>query len=540
MELKQKHISLLEAITIIIICLLPLIINFPYRINIFLSWEGAYRLSQGQIPFKDFGIPLGFVYWIIPAIFFKIFGPMMITLVKAQVFLNIVAVIVFRGILNILGVKPVERFLTILIFCLTFILLNFWPWYNSSVFIYQLLSIYFILYGLKSQRKYRIILAVAAGALFSTLAFFTKQDGGGLTIILNLVLLAYYSATSRKLWHMTVYLISLILLMAVFIVPFVAYDFNYWFNYGQYPHTSRIDLKTLVDFWLGGSYLIKLYLVAIILIIAADIKKMGVAAYFKDSEKMIFALLTLGILAQAAIIQVTSYVPPDNNIYFHSFSSAFILSNIRLPFSVSRVSFISFAVIMIMFWWSGRYYKYFDRIISRLLPESASSSGVSVSTYRNGEQLDSENSDESMLKWVFIPEMRVFDGIYMPESTVEGIRRLKELDIFKKPNPKVLNMTELTPLAYELGFELERGSDIPLWHHLNVSMFERELKAYKEKINNNYYDIVLFEYIPNLNNFYPFEVRDILNAQYKQIDSFAAPRRHGGQPLVEVFIKKEF
>lgn len=540
MELKNNHILLLEAATILVFCLLPLTIDYPYRINIFLSWEGAYRLSQGQIPFKDFGMPLGFVYWIIPALFFKIFGPLLITLVKAQVFLNIIAAVALRQILKYLGVKPVERYLTLLIFCLTFILLNFWPWYNSSVFVFQLLSIGFILAATKSPKRNAIILLLTAGALFSTLAFFTKQDAGGLTIVLNVALLAYYVVNTRKYWQMIVYLISLTIFIAAFILPFIPYDFQYWFNYGQYPHTSRMDLKTMIDFWLGGSFLIKLYFVAIVLIIVVDVKKVGFRAYVKNTEKMIFMLLTVGILVQAAIIQVTSYVPPDNNIYFHSFSTAFILSNIRLPFNVRKAGFVILAIIMIMFWWSGRYYKYIDRIVARILPETTrASSSVSVFTYRQGAQEDNENSDESMLKWVFIPEMEAFKGIYMPESTVSGIRRLSHMDIFKKPNPKVLNMTELTPLAKELGFELEKGPHIPLWYHLNVSMFERELEAYKDKIMNNDYDVVLYEYIPNLNNFYPFEVRGVLNNQYRKVDTFAAPRRHGGNPVIEVFVKKE-
>ena len=45
-----------------------------------------------------------------------------------------------------------------------------------------------------------------------------------------------------------------------------------------------------------------------------------------NKEQFYFVLLTLGILAQAAIFQVTSYVPLDNNIFFHSFAFIFILS----------------------------------------------------------------------------------------------------------------------------------------------------------------------------------------------------------------------
>ena len=38
-------------------------------------------------------------------------------------------------------------------------------------------------------------------------------------------------------------------------------------------------------------------------------------------------------------------------------------------------------------------------------------------------------------------------------------------------NLKVLNMTELTPLAAEMPFELERGSYYPLWFHKGVEQY---------------------------------------------------------------------
>src|ERR1700712_3870751 len=105
---KQNHkfYSTVEIAFILILASIPLFMSFPYRVNIFLSWEGAYRMSQGQIPYRDFGMPLGYMYWVIPAIFFKIFGAQMITLVKAQVFINILSGFAFRSILKNVGVQP--------------------------------------------------------------------------------------------------------------------------------------------------------------------------------------------------------------------------------------------------------------------------------------------------------------------------------------------------------------------------------------------------------------------------------------------------
>ena len=113
-----------------------------------------------------------------------------------------------------------------------------------------------------------------------------------------------------------------------------------------------------------------------------------------------------------------------------------------------------------------------------------------------------------------------------------------ELDVVKsKKDIKVLNMSELTFLAAEMPYALERNPRFPLWYHLGVGMFNREAEMFEDRIRNNYYDVVLFEYMPGVNNFYPFRVRDTLKLHYQQIDSFIAPRN--SEPgTIEIYIKK--
>ncbi|MFT3700850.1 MAG: hypothetical protein QM802_00645 [Agriterribacter sp.] len=47
----------------------------------------------------------------------------------------------------------------------------------------------------------------------------------------------------------------------------------------------------------------------------------------------------------------------------------------------------------------------------------------------------------------------------------------------------------------------------------------------------------MFEYLDDLNNFYPFSTRDLLKSEYKQVDSFFAPR-NTNPGIIEVYIKK--
>lgn len=144
-ELKSKQVSILEILLIVGFASIPLLSSFPYRVNIFLSWEGAYRLYLGQMPFKDYGIPMGYAYWIIPAAFFKLFGPYMLSLVKAQVFINILSGLSFRSILKSFKVNTGLRFVSILLFIISYSFFNFWPWYNHTVIVYELIGLAFLL-----------------------------------------------------------------------------------------------------------------------------------------------------------------------------------------------------------------------------------------------------------------------------------------------------------------------------------------------------------------------------------------------------------
>jgi hypothetical protein len=127
----------------------------------------------------------------------------------------------------------------------------------------------------------------------------------------------------------------------------------------------------------------------------------------------------------------------------------------------------------------------------------------------------------------------------MPKPTIDGINRLLNMPLVKtNKNLRVLNMSELTPLIMEIPYQSEKGSDIPLWYHLGVSMFTKQAVMYEQKLKNNQYDLVLFEHVPSLNNFYPFRTRDTLVNHYKLIDSFPAPRRGNTQGIIEVFVKK--
>ncbi|MEQ9412778.1 MAG: hypothetical protein RIF39_03050, partial [Cyclobacteriaceae bacterium] len=448
--LGNNSLKLLQVGIILTISILPIFFKYPFKINLFLAWEGAYRLYLGQIPHAEYYLPMGFGFWIIPALFFRLFGPSLFTLIITQSFINVISGLAFMGILDRLKVPPAKSFLALLVFCLSFVLVNFWPWYNHTVVVFQLIGLYFLLSYIFSdsnnRKKYYFILA----SFFSILAFFTKQDGGGFAIILLLVVLLTNAFLTRTFKEILYFFLLSIFFILLFTLPFYGSSLSYWFNYGQFPHNSRINLFDIVNSLFKDSQWIKFYLIAITIIVLGNFKTILI----NDKRQLIFLIITLFILGQAIVIQVTSYIPHNTNIYFHSFATAFILASLNLKISFSKPIVLITLCFLILIWWSSDSWRYGKRILTRAFPDLTEVQGtsgtdqVSISTWSKTDRASVTRS-----RWK-TSNLKSFKNIYLPEETIQGIHQILSLDIVKTKDRmelKVLNMSELTPLAYEIG-----------------------------------------------------------------------------------------
>jgi hypothetical protein len=544
-------ISRAEVLFILLLACVPLFIHLPYRVNIFLSWEGAYRMSRGQLPFRDFGTPLGGMYWVIPALFFKLFGPKLITLVKAQVFINIIAGFAFRSILRSLSVNKGIRLASVILFCLSYSFFNFWPWYNHSVIVYELVALACLLQYLCPDAADGVIgrggkmrwLWLGGAGLFTVMSFLTKQDGGGLALLVAVFVLCVYGWLYGRWKPVLLYLVSCTVLFAVVILPFLPYGFGYWFNHGQAPHSSRVSGLDIATEFFGNSQWIKFYLFLLLFLSLVRYRSIGMLK--ADPRGLLLLTLTLGILGEAAVLQVTSYTPPDNNIFFHSFAFACVVSLMGplLPVNLERPRMTMLLVAGILLWWSGVWWKYTQRFtVSQTLAGMAvSPTGENVVGKDNYMINQDTVKDIPTERWVECG-LPAFHRITMPPSTAEGIQRLMKMDLVvrNKGRLKVLNMSELTPLAVEVPYTPERNGRLPLWYHLGVGMFNRQADSLETRIRDHYYDLVLFEYLPTLNNFYPFRVRDSLLLHYQLVDSMMAPRRGlETRGTIEVYVNSQ-
>lgn len=529
-ELYTPTIERLQIGLILVFVTIPLFVNLPFKINLFLAWEGAYRISLGQIPFKDFSLPMGFGFWLLPAFFFKVFGPYLYTLVISQVFINLIGALAFRSILKKFGVDPAVILLSILVYCISFIFVNFWPWYNNTVFIFELIAINFLLSHIFQESNRKKIIFLGLTSFFLVLSVFTKQDGGGLAVLSASALILYDAIIIRKIKWILYYIGFSIMFTCLFVLPFVSYDFSYWFNYSQLPHNARTSLNDILIDVFEGSQWIKFYLMAVVIAIIHQATKQK--KYLHLRKEVLFALFTLSILIQAMLVQVTSYIPHNVNIYFHSITFAF-LSHYCLLVNLKKIWVLISISFLIMFWWSADYWRYGQRIVNQISPGLLESKKSLNSISKYTWFINDSTKQEKKINWK-LSKYKSFKNVLLPEETIQGIDSIMSLKIIKSKGLKVLNMSELTPLAYEIGYKPIVNQ--PMWFHRNVSIFDKEIEEFCKKIIEKQYDLVLFEVIPNLNQFYPEKVRKTLQENYIKINSFQAPRDNLNC-IIEVYLK---
>jgi hypothetical protein len=385
---------------------------------------------------------------------------------------------------------------------------------------------FLVLYFAGKKRKFRYINLVVC-ALFSVLAFFTKQDGGAFSILINGILLTLFIVfyQPRKFYDIGVFAFLIIFLLAGYIFLFKNYDFGYWFNYGQYPHYSRVNMWDILDKFFGESMFIKFYLA---FGIAASLFTFYWVPNVKfDQLAFLVVAICLLILSQVIVIQVTSFSPATGILYYHTFGIALMLFLLKIPFKRTGLFLIGFLSIMLIF--SDCYWPTAQKKIRSLFPSSIVNKNhdvVSLNTWASAA------TDSIMPVKNVYSSLKTLEGLRIPEYMETGIDSIFKLQVFKEKQSdlRVLNMSNLTFLAYEMDYQLLTGPCVPLWYHKGVCLFDREIDFLCELIKNNHFDIIIFENMEGVQDYFPYPVRDCIIEHYVKVFDFG-----GKNNSVEVY-----
>jgi hypothetical protein len=319
----------------------------------------------------------------------------------------------------------------------------------------------------------------------------------------------------RKWIPVVVYAISFLVAAGIFVIPFLDDGFTYWFNLGQDPHRARISVGLLLEILLSRSVLEKIYLLLILFVLAVHFtswKKL-----FESRAVFTGSVICLGLILQSLATRATSPLPTDHMSYFHTFAFAGVALFIPWEQWSRNILALLVIVLLLVLCFSEGYWKY----MSGIFPSVKQSTVIGNTTPSK--------------KWVKSKQFTM-QKITLPEETQAGIDRILASPYSKKENLQVLNMSELTSLAYEIGYT--PLTEQPLWYHLNIGMFEKEVVEINRNIQSGLYDLVLFEDIPSLTNFYPYATLDVLKENYILVDTFLSPRKEDDSHIY-VFLRPD-
>lgn len=445
--------------------------DFVYFRDYSITFEGAYRLFLGQIPYRDFGTPVGPVSFIIPAVFFKIFEPSWNIFMLSQQFQNASMLLLVYVLLGRIGVRSVTKLIALATFSVFYLLLLTHPWYNTTGTLFLLGA---VVCAIGPKR-----VSVMGAGLLTGFAVLSKQDFGLLTLLISGVLVSVTSLGSDRntilsKFNRDFYLkrsvtlsINLLLLVistaAVIVICILLTDvelFRYWFNHGQEPHI--IHTPSIHKLLSGGA--------------------LGWFIFIFSMCNNNYRLFVASMIIIAATITNNTSGLYFTHYYFVAFLAVVIDECLQIK--------TRFKVLLVLLVLSGS----FAMMIGPF--KNVKSVFESVLKHRPEHFL----FDYRLLSRAtvsFPHELQIFSShTQAPQQTIDLILELKRMSVelnktSKDTTFKVLNISELTPIYAELQSVPPIG--LPLWFHTNVALFPREIELLEKLLSGQEYDLILIQ-----------------------------------------------
>lgn len=208
----------------------------PFFRDYSIVFEGGYRILLGQVPYRDFFLPVGPVIFYLQAFFNRMLGA------------NLWAMAVHAGVQACLLAsvyywatrKKWHAGFAILMSVATLFSFNpaNYPWYNQTAYLFFLINIMLVI--TQVDRPSMTASCWIGSVALTLLSFFSKQDVGLLQFVL-LGIFFMWQARPRLVRPFCFYVLPVVFLF--FLIAWAyesAGQFFYWFNLGQLPHTGRL------------------------------------------------------------------------------------------------------------------------------------------------------------------------------------------------------------------------------------------------------------------------------------------------------------
>ncbi len=458
MKTSQLHV----AIAFILINIFSFTYIFTFSGFFFrdysIIFDGGLRISAGQVPYRDFYLPIGPMVLYLQAFFNWVIGAGTNSLLlHASVLNSIVLSCFFLYAQKHINLIPALG--------LTFIFHFFYygatvnPWYNHTALFFYILAQLLLLNECEKEFRLSWLTLIMLGFL-STLSLFSKQDIGALGIAFIGSQIVFFSVNRWR--DLIIFIVTIVIFTSLIVVIYQQVsDFGYWFNYGQPPHSSRIHrLSGLV-----GKYMIRdvrwhiLVIVPVLFLLLKD---------FRQNTWM-HLYLTLGFAGFSLIIFHTSGQSRWTAYFALPFVGVFL---IRLL--IENKNFIlaekhKNTVIYLICWILLAYC--YPIALKNISP-------VGLNLNKSYHPL--QNSS--------------YQGMLFQSEVLAGIEKIKaELQNKKSSDDSewLLNMSSYTFLYQDFGVVPPVGTH--LWYHFDVTTFEEDYRRFKERLREKPFEYILLQ-----------------------------------------------
>ena len=429
-------------------------------------FEGGYRISLGQVPYKDFFIPTGPVVYYVQAFFNLIFG---FNIWSMGLHASFLAAIIAAGFYVVTHQKIGMLFSFILAFSM-YLTFNYrwnYPWYNQTALFFYLIIVILLYHSSQKNRIPEKILVFCS--VLTVLSLYSKQDVGLLSFGCFSIYFGLFSTPSLKKSLKNVlfyYVVPAIILAGLIALIFNNLgNFTYWFNLGQPPHSSRLDFKDFLKpgypYWFP--FFIAYFLmsfVSVLLILYKgtpfDLKKqLGLLAILNITPAIIAH--TSGLWQQTVLVGFPLNLLIGYGIILSYFGKERVTKLVKIIIPLVLFVLIAHKVITV-------------RDLSDL------PNNFSIKLMRYGLTfLPPVNNNFKIDIYKGNGYTRIEEGSYQycPMRN-ESYSVLKEIRaIIEESDKNFINMTEFTFLYTDYNVTPPKG--IPLWFHHGNTFFDNEI-----------------------------------------------------------------
>lgn len=430
-------------------------------------FDGGYRVLIGQVPYRDFFIPVGPVVFYLQAFFDLLFG---VNLWASALHAGVLAA-VLADVYYLVTVKRFGFVLSVVMAVAMFFsytgFINY-PWYNQTAYFFFLLNA-LLLFPQLDRATLKTKYLIASGFL-TVLGFFSKQDVGLLHFGLMTGCLFFWKGGFRRVLFCYFFPVLILTGLAVWGWQSVG-DFLSCFGFGQSQHLSRLSnllTPNIMSSWqFYGLFLCALFLVN---------------RHVPGTAKRRFLLLGMLILVPL-ITQCTSGVIEQTRLEGIPVVLYLAYDLLRMAFKddvfgrgrwVVRIAVLAAALITLNpFFLIGRY------LTGTILTDSRFDESKRVYRFRYYY---------SYIDYIRIPDGS-YKGCFIKSKVYEDLAKTKQ--IIREHGGNFFNFSEYGFLHAD--FKSKPLTGFPLWFHHGVSFFDGDVPVIRRRLLDAKPPVILFQ-----------------------------------------------